>query len=135
MTKQKKSEILETTEQSDKTLTVSVAELDAAEKENAHKLLNDISHFTEMLITSFVTKSKILDGDTPRLLFTIPKVAKMLGTTPETVRNLTKSGQLIPIKVGELKFSLEEIERFIRDGQGVDYSDPENPKPVALKEV
>ncbi|MCI6928560.1 MAG: hypothetical protein MR759_04720, partial [Ruminococcus sp.] len=73
MTKQKKSEILETTEQSDKTLTVSVAELNAAEKENAHKLLNDISHFTEMLITSFVTKSKILDGNTPRLLFTIPK--------------------------------------------------------------
>lgn len=135
MTNQKNSKNIKTTEQSDKTLTVSVTELDSTEKENAHKLLNDISKYTEMLITSFVTKSKILDGDTPRLLFTIPKVAKMLGTSKATVRDLTKSGQLVPIKVGELKFSLEEIERFIRDGQGVDYSDPENPKPVALKEV
>lgn len=135
MTTSKNSKAIKTTEQSDKTLTVSVTELDTAEKENAHKLLNDISHFTEMLITSFVTKSKILDGDTPRLLFTIPKVAKMLGTSKTTVRDLVKSGHLVPIKVGELKFSLSEIERFIRDGQGVDYSDPENPKPVALKEV
>ena len=135
MTTQKNSKNIKTTEQSEQSLTVSVAGLDSTEKENAHKLLYDISKFTEMLITSFVTKSKILDGNTPRLLFTIPKVAKMLGTTPETVRNLTKSGQLIPIKVGELKFSLEEIERFIRDGQGVDYSDPDNPKPIALKEV
>lgn len=64
------------------------------------------------------------------ILYTVPEVAELLHTTKVTVRDLIKYGHIKAVKIGEIKVSAEEIIRFVRDSENMDYSDPQNPIPL-----
>ncbi len=59
-------------------------------------------------------------------LFTVLEVAKKLKTTKQKVYQLIKMGHIQALKLGDLKITCFELERFIREASGKDYSDLEN---------
>ncbi len=61
-----------------------------------------------------------------KLLLTIPEVAKALGVGKDTAYKLVSSGQLQALKLGSLKVRRAEVERFLLQAEGYDYSDPYN---------
>lgn len=65
-------------------------------------------------------------------LFTIMEVSKKLKTTKQMVYKLIRSGHIKALKLGDLKVTSLELERFINDATGKDYSDLENVKELAF---
>lgn len=63
-------------------------------------------------------------------LYTVKETAQILKTSPEYVYKLRDSGQLRFMKLGSLKVRSEEIERFLKDSEGLDLTDPFNPKEL-----
>lgn len=59
-------------------------------------------------------------------LFTIREVAERLKMNRAAVYELIKSGNLQALKLGSLKVSSYELERFIKEATGKDFSDLEN---------
>ena len=59
-------------------------------------------------------------------LFTVIEVAKNLKTTKQKVYQLIKMGHMQALKLGDLKITSFELERFIKEASGKDYSDLEN---------
>ena len=58
------------------------------------------------------------------IVYTVPELATLLHTTNTTVRSL------IAMKLGEIKVSQQEVERFLNESVNVDYTDPTDLKPV-----
>lgn len=65
-------------------------------------------------------------------VLTIAMVAEIIGSNRSYVRNLIKSGQLKAMKLGNLKVSSFELKRFLQASEGLDLTDPFNPKPLAV---
>lgn len=63
-------------------------------------------------------------------VYTVKEVATMLKTNTHMVYGLIKVGKIIALKLGRYKIPDYELERFIRDSQGMDLTDPENVKPL-----
>ena len=57
-------------------------------------------------------------------LYTIPEVAKLFQINKKTAYDLCRTGQLKCLKLGSLKVRAEEVERFLRESEGLDISDP-----------
>lgn len=66
------------------------------------------------------------------MLYSIREAAELLGISPNKLYNLIHAGQIKCIKLGSMKVSKTEIDRFIEQSQGKDLSDPNNPKELAL---
>lgn len=66
-------------------------------------------------------------------LFTIREVSKRLKMNTSDTYKLIKSGNLQALKLGSLKVSSYELERFIRDATGKDFSDLENVKELSME--
>ncbi len=64
------------------------------------------------------------------VVYTVPELATLLHTTNTTVRNLIKCGHIRAMKLGEIKVSQQEVERFLIESANVDYTDPTDLKPV-----
>ncbi len=64
------------------------------------------------------------------IVYTVPELATLLHTTNTTVRSLIKCGHIRAMKLGEIKVSQQEVERFLNESVNVDYTDPTNLKPV-----
>ena len=64
------------------------------------------------------------------IVYTVPELATLLHTTNTTVRSLIKCGHIIAMKLGEIKVSQQEVERFLNESVNVDYTDPTDLKPV-----
>ena len=60
------------------------------------------------------------------ILLTIPQVAKLIHTDVNKVRGYVRSGKLKALKLGELKVRREEVDRFLREAEGLDYTDIDN---------
>lgn len=63
------------------------------------------------------------------IVYTVPEIATLLHTTNTTVRALIKCGHLRAMKLGEIKVSQNEVERFLLASANIDYTNPANPKP------
>lgn len=59
-------------------------------------------------------------------LFTIKEVSKKLKINVNLVYALIKAGHLKALKLGALKVTSFELERFIREASGKDFSDLNN---------
>lgn len=64
------------------------------------------------------------------IVYTVPELATLLHTTKTTVRSLIKCGHIRAMKLGEIKVSQQEVERFLNESVNVDYTDPTDLKPV-----
>lgn len=64
------------------------------------------------------------------IVYTVPELATLLHTTNTTVRSLIKCGHIRAMKLGEIKVSQQEVERFLIESANVDYTDPTDLKPV-----
>lgn len=62
------------------------------------------------------------------ILLTVPQTAKLIHTDVNKVRGFIRSGKLKALKLGELKIRREEIDRFLKEAEGQDYSDLNNIK-------
>ena len=65
-------------------------------------------------------------------LYKIREVAEILGTNKQRVYQLIKSKHLVALKLGDLKVSNYELERFIIEANGKDFSDLENVKELVV---
>lgn len=59
-------------------------------------------------------------------LYKVIEVAEILGTTKQRVYQLIKYKHLSALKLGDLKITSIELERFITEADGKDFSDLEN---------
>ena len=66
-------------------------------------------------------------------IYTVKEIAKILQCNQDYVHKLRRAGQLKFMKLGHYKVRAEELERFLRDAEGYDMTDPDHPKP--LREV
>lgn len=62
----------------------------------------------------------------PELLFTLAEVGQILKCNRNAVSDLVRHGHIKAMKLGHLKVSVWEVERFIRDNEGKDFSDLRN---------
>lgn len=65
-------------------------------------------------------------------LFTIMEVAGKLKTTKSVVYSLIKAGHIAALKLGNMKITSLELERFIKECQGKDYSDMDNVRELQV---
>lgn len=64
-------------------------------------------------------------------LYTVDEVATVIKTNVNYVYSLIKSGHLEALKLGRLKIRKSEVERFLKEAEGYDYSDPFDVKELA----
>lgn len=57
-------------------------------------------------------------------LYTVSEVATVLKTNTNYVYDLVKAGHLEALKLGRIKIRKAELERFLKEAQGYDYTDP-----------
>ena len=65
-------------------------------------------------------------------LLTIKEVAAKLKVNRNTVYNLIKAGHITALKLGALKVTSLEIQRFIKSASGLDFSDLDDVKPLEV---
>lgn len=59
-------------------------------------------------------------------LFTVVEVAQKLKTTKAIVYKLIKAGHITALKLGNIKVTSFEFERFLKECEGKDFTDIEN---------
>lgn len=59
-------------------------------------------------------------------LYTIREVSKLLKMNTTDTYKLIKTGHLLAVRLGSLKVASFELERFLREAIGKDYSDLRN---------
>ncbi|QRN86002.1 helix-turn-helix domain-containing protein [Clostridia bacterium] len=63
-------------------------------------------------------------------LYTVKEAATKLKTNPHMVYALIKSKHIVALKLGRIKIPDYELERFVKESQGMDLTDPENVKDL-----
>jgi len=71
------------------------------------------------------------DTTLPKLLYTVPEVKKILMVSEECVRDLIRKGHLRALKLGRLKVTHEELQRFLTEGNGKTFEDLDNVKELS----
>lgn len=66
-----------------------------------------------------------------KALYTIPEVARLLQISKKTAYDLCRAGQLKCLKLGSLKVRAEEVQRFLKESEGLDLSDPYHIRPIS----
>lgn len=64
-------------------------------------------------------------------IYTMDEVATILRCTNSYVQNLRKAGLIKCLNLGCYKVRKEELERFLRDNEGMDLRDPFNVRPIS----
>ena len=64
-------------------------------------------------------------------LYTMGEVAEMFGTNEAYVQNLRKAGLIKCLQLGRYKVRAEELDRFLRENEGMDLRDPYHVKPIS----
>lgn len=67
-------------------------------------------------------------------LLTVKEVAEKLKTNVTYVYKLRDAGLLTFLKLGQWKVTKKELDRFLETYQGMDITDPFNPKGVSIHE-
>ena len=63
-------------------------------------------------------------------LYTVPELARILKTGQNKVLQLIHRGHLNALKLGRYKVTKEELQRFLKESQGLDLTDLNNIKPL-----
>ena len=66
------------------------------------------------------------------IILTIPQAAILMHTDINKGRSLVKKGYIKGLKLKGLKIRRAEIDRFLKDAEGKDFSDLENIKELVL---
>ena len=69
------------------------------------------------------------------MLYTMSEASKILKVNRATVDRLRKAGLIRCLKLGSWKVRGEELERFLRDSEGKDITDPFNVKDIAIEKA
>lgn len=64
------------------------------------------------------------------IVYSVKKVGQLLHTNVSFIYDLIYLGLLPAIKLGSLRVRKESLEKFLRDHDGLDLSDPKNIKPL-----
>lgn len=64
------------------------------------------------------------------LLYTVPELAERLETSKPAIRALIRAGLLRALKLGSLKVTAKEVDRFLEENVGKDLTDPFNVKDI-----
>lgn len=64
------------------------------------------------------------------ILYTVPEVAKLIKTNVAYVHRLRKAGLIRFMKLGQYKVRKEELERFLKEYEGWDLTEPEKIHPL-----
>lgn len=64
------------------------------------------------------------------LLYTVPELAERLETSKPAIRALIRAGRLRALKLGSLKVTAKEVDRFLEENVGKDLTDPFNIKDI-----
>lgn len=67
------------------------------------------------------------------LIYTVPQLAKKLGSNCEYIHKLRKSGLLKFMKLGNWKVSAVAVNDFLSKYEGWDLTDPYNPVDIYAK--
>lgn len=68
-------------------------------------------------------------------LYTMAEAARILHVSKGDIYRLHHAGLLRCLKLGSLKVRAEELERFLRDAEGKDVTDPFNVKDIAIEKA
>lgn len=63
-------------------------------------------------------------------IYTVKEVAEILKTNVNYVYKLRDAGLITCLKLGQWKVTKKELERFLEVNQGMDLTDPYNPKDL-----
>lgn len=63
-------------------------------------------------------------------VYTVKEVAKILKTNVTYVYKLRDAGLITCLKLGQWKVTQKELDRFLETYQGMDLTDPYNPKAL-----
>lgn len=66
------------------------------------------------------------------MLYTMKEVATILHVNVDKANQLRRAGLIRCLKLGAWKVRREELLRFLKDSEGMDLSDPFNPKEASL---
>lgn len=69
------------------------------------------------------------------MLYTVAEVATLLKTNPNTVYGLIRSGNLTALKLGAMKVRKQSLEKFLRDFDGQDVTDPKDVKEIDFNNI
>ncbi len=69
------------------------------------------------------------------MLYTMAEAAKVLKINRAAMDRLRKAGLIRCLKLGSWKVRGEELERFLRDSEGKDITDPFNVKDIAIEKA
>lgn len=70
---------------------------------------------------------------TKPILYSIPETARLLKVNPSVVRKLCHAGLIRPMKLGTMKISAKEVDRFLDAATGKDLSDPNAVKELTYE--
>lgn len=65
-------------------------------------------------------------------LLTVKETAKKLKTNPHMIYALIKARKITALKLGRYKIADFEIERFIKENQGMDLTKPDDAAPIEI---
>lgn len=91
--------------------------------------INNYIHKGDNNMSTTITSTNNTKELSP-IVYTVPELATLLHTTNTTIRSLIKCGHIRAMKLGEIKVSQQEVERFLIESANVDYTDPTDLKPV-----
>ena len=66
-----------------------------------------------------------------KVLYTMAEAAKIFGISKGKVYEFYHAGLLKCLKLGSLRVRAEEIDRFLKENEGMDLRDPYNVKPIS----
>lgn len=68
-------------------------------------------------------------------LYTMEEAAKILQVNRGAVDKLREAGLIRCLKLGRWKVRAEELDRFLREAEGKDLTDPFNVKDIAIEKA
>ncbi len=68
-------------------------------------------------------------------LYTMEEAAQILQVKRGTVDKLREAGLIRCLKLGRWKVRAEELDRFLREAEGKDVTDPFNVKDIAIEKA
>lgn len=66
------------------------------------------------------------------ILLSVPQAARLIHTDVNRVRSFIKAGKIKALKLGELKIRRAEIDRFLAEAEGFDYTDVSNIRKLEI---
>ncbi len=80
-------------------------------------------------------KTKNLNLENERLIYTVQEVASLLHSSPNYIYTLIEKGYLPALKLGSIKILKTSLQNFLINNEGQDLSDINNVKKLNLEMI